>query len=80
MSTRIRAQASDVLGCLMSCCLFAISGAALADSSPHQVRDINRVRIPESSDPGYLGVLRGRVLFGATGDHAGYELRRCRAW
>jgi ELWxxDGT repeat protein len=58
-------RASDTLCRALFCCLLAVSGA-LADSPPHQVRDINRARIPESSNPGYLGTLNGRVLFRAT--------------
>ena len=46
---------------------------ARADTGPHLVRDINQVRIPESSNPQYLGSLNGRVLFGAT-DRAGSGL------
>src|SRR5262249_27907126 len=47
-------------------CLLTAGDFSLADTPPHQVRDINRARIPESSYPGYLGGLNGHVLFGAT--------------
>ncbi len=57
--------ASAALCWALLCCLTVNTGA-LADNPPHQVRDINRARIPESSNPGYLGILNGRVLFGAT--------------
>jgi ELWxxDGT repeat protein len=44
---------------------FAICSVGHADTAPHPVRDINQVRVPESSNPQYLGSFNGRVLFGA---------------